>query len=65
MFDFETITSGETHLPYLCWIYNDDIQQELTGVNKCAIDMLKGLPTYTHDILLIAHNSGYGCIFIL
>ena len=26
-FDFEAITSGETHMPYLCCIYNDDIQQ--------------------------------------
>ena len=27
-FDFETITSEVKHMPYLCWIYNDDIQQE-------------------------------------
>ena len=26
-FDFETITSGSTHEPYLCWTYNNDIQQ--------------------------------------
>ena len=26
-FDFETITSETTHMPYLCWIYNDDIEQ--------------------------------------
>ena len=27
-FDFETITSEYKHMPHLCWIYNDDIQQE-------------------------------------
>ena len=26
-FAFETITSEKTHTPYLCWIYNEDIQQ--------------------------------------
>ena len=26
-FDFETITSEYKHMPYLCWVYNDDIQQ--------------------------------------
>ena len=24
-FDFETITSEYKHMPYLCWIYNDEI----------------------------------------
>ena len=36
---FETITSGATHQPYLCWVYNGYIQQGLTGINHCAIDM--------------------------
>ena len=40
LFDFETITSGAKHEPYLCWIYNDEIQQEFVGVDNCAIDML-------------------------
>ena len=44
-FDFGTITSGETHLPYLCWIYNDDLQQECVGINTCAVDVLDDLPT--------------------
>ena len=45
--DFETITSGETkqHMPYLCWIYTDDLQQECVGINTCAADMLNALPT--------------------
>ena len=64
-FDFETITSGVKHEPYLCWIYNDDIQQEFLGINSCAVDMLNGLPTDKGVILLIAHNSDYDCRFIL
>ena len=64
-FGFETITSGETHLPYLCWIYNDDLQQECVGVDTCAADMLNALPTDKHAILLIAHTSDYDCISIL
>ena len=27
-FGFETITSEYKHMPYLCWVYNGDIQQE-------------------------------------
>ena len=46
LFDFETITPGEKqHMPYLCWIYNDDLQQECAGINTCAVDMLNALPT--------------------
>ena len=52
-------------MPYLCWIYNDDIQQEFIGINTCAVDMLNALPHDKGDILLIAHNSDYDCIFIL
>ena len=52
-------------MPYLCWIYNDAIQQECVGNNTCAADMLNALPIDKHRILLIAHNSDYGCIFIL
>ena len=65
VFDFKTITSEYKHMPYLCWIYNDGIQQEFTGINKCAVDMLNALPHGKGDILLIAHNSDYGCRFIL
>ena len=52
-------------MPYLCWIYNDDIQQEFIGINTCAVDMLNALPTDKKEILLIAHNSDYDCRFIL
>ena len=52
-------------MPYLCWIYNDDIQQGFIGINTCAVDMLNALPTDKGEILLIAHNSDYGCRFIL
>ena len=45
LFDFETITSEYKHMPYLCWIYNDDLQQDFIGINTCAVDMLNALPT--------------------
>ena len=64
LFDFESITLGAIHEPYLCWIYNDEIQKEFVGVDNCAIDMLNNLPTDKHGILLIAHNANYDCIFI-
>ena len=51
-------------MPYLCWIYNDDIQQELMGINTCAVDMWNALPTGKGEIVLIAHNSDYGCRLI-
>ena len=53
------------HMPYLGWIYNDDIQQECVGINYCAVDMLNALPTDKQYILLIADNSDYDFIFIL
>ena len=64
-FDFETITSEEKHIPYLCWIYNEEIQQEFIGINNCAVKMLNALPTDKNEILLIAHNADYDCRFIL
>ena len=64
-FDIETITSEYKHMPYLCWIYNDDMQQGFICINTCAVDVLNALPTDKGEILLIAHNSDYGCRFIL
>ena len=52
-------------MPYLCWVYNDDLQQGCVGINTCAADMLNALPIDKHGILPIAHNSYYGCRFIL
>ena len=52
-------------MPYLCWVYNDDIQQECIGINTCAVDVLNALPHDKGDSLLIAHNSDYDCRFIL
>ena len=52
-------------MPYLCWHYNDDTEQECIGINTCAVDMLNALFIDKHDILLTAHNSDYVCIFIL
>ena len=31
-------------MPYLCWVYNDELQQECVGINTCAVDMLNALP---------------------
>ena len=33
-------------MPYLCWIYNNDIQQEFIGINTRAVDMLNALSIY-------------------
>ena len=49
LFEFETVTSGENHMPYLCWTYNDELQQECVGINTCAVDVLNALPTDKHD----------------
>ena len=65
LFGFELITNSVKHEPYLCWIYNNDIQQELIGIHTCAQDMLNAVPTDKKDMLLIAHNSDYDCRFIL
>ena len=59
------MTSESKHMPYLCWICNDDIQQGFVGINTCAIDMLDALPTGKNTILLTARNSDYDCRFIL
>ena len=64
-FGFEIITSEYKHMPYLCWIYNGDIQQEFIGINTCSVDMLNALPTDKKEILLTAHNSDYDCRLIL
>eukprot|EP00972_Heterocapsa_arctica_P106536 15693397-Heterocapsa_arctica.AAC.1 len=63
-FDFKTSTSEENHIPYLCWIYNSELQQEFIGIDDCARNMLNALPTDKEYILLIAHNSNYDFRFI-
>ena len=50
-FDFETITNGVKHEPYLCWVYNNDIQQQFIGINTCAQDMSNALLTDKKQIL--------------
>ena len=52
-------------MPYLCWIYSDDLQHECVGINACAADMVNALPTGKNEVLLIAHNSDYECRFML
>ena len=52
-------------MPYLCWVYNGDIQHEFIGITTCAVDVLNALPTGKGEILLIAHSSDDDCRFIL
>ena len=53
LFGFETVTPGEKHTPYLCWIYKDDIQQECIGINTCVVDMLSALPIDKHQVRIV------------
>ena len=62
---FETMTPESKHMPYLCWVYSDDIQQECICINTCAIDVLNALPTDKTEISLIARSSDYDCKYIL
>ena len=32
-------------MPYLCWVYSDDIQHECIGIHTCVVDVLNALPT--------------------
>ena len=52
------------HEPYLCWIWNDEIDKEFVGIDNCVIDMLTSLPTYKHESIPIAHNVNYDYRFI-
>ena len=52
-------------MQYLCWVYNDDIQQQFAGINQCAADMLNALPLDKDEVILVAHNSDDDCRFII
>lgn len=63
-FDFETITEGKIHKPFMCHYYdqeNPDITYEFLGEN-CGLKMLQSLKS---DTLLYAHNAGYDYRFLL
>lgn len=62
-FDFETITKGEKHVPYMCCIYNDNIQKTFYGPT-CGKQMLYEV-SKIGDVRLIAHNAGYDVRFIM
>ena len=49
----------EKNMPYLCWIYNDDLQQECVGIHTCDVDVLNVLPATQKNDLLTAHHSDY------
>jgi hypothetical protein len=64
-FDFETTTEGERHIPYMCCLYNDDVNECFYG-EKCGFDMLiyLGENFEEYEIYLIAHNAGYDLRFL-
>jgi len=64
-FDYETITSGKFHRPYMLSIYSETqtgkIKKTFTGDN-CTKNMLDYIPNNT---LLIAHHAKYDLNFIM
>lgn len=64
-FDFETTTEGERHIPYMCCLYNDDVNECFYG-ETCGFDMLifLGENYEEYEIYLIAHNAGYDLRFL-
>ena len=64
-FDFETVTKGEKHVPYLCCIKSDKLKKSFYG-EDCGLEMLRYLhKKYKNDeIKLIAHNITYDLKFI-
>ena len=64
-FDFETVTKGEKHIPYLCCIKSDKLKKSFYG-EECGLEMLRYLhKKYKNDeIKLIAHNISYDLKFI-
>lgn len=62
-FDFETITTEEIHIPYLCCIQGDTFKKTFYGEN-CGRSMLLYLCDRQKDVRLIAHNAGYDVRFI-
>ena len=66
-FDFETVTSGERHEPYLVRYETEHgLQREFRG-KQCGLDMLRSIARLPgkDDIALIAHNSNYDARFLM
>lgn len=64
-FDFETITEGDKHIPYLCCIKSGSLKKTFYG-KGCGKDMLDYLHKYykARSIKLIAHNITYDQKFL-
>lgn len=65
-FDFETITEGEKHVPYLmCAITEDDKKISAHGF-QCGKEFLKQIANMgKKKILLVAHNTRYDYTFLM
>jgi len=63
MFDFETTTEGEKHIPYMVHIYNENLDKTFYG-EECGKQMFYYLSKLGKDIRLLAHNAGYDIRFI-
>ena len=64
-FDFETITEGDKHIPYLCCIKSGSLKKTFYG-KDCGRHMLDYLHKYykARNIKLIAHNITYDQKFL-
>jgi hypothetical protein len=64
-FDFETITKGEQHEPYLCCVKSGRLNKCFEGYD-CGLQMLNYLHKYykCKNIKLIAHNLSYDLKFL-
>lgn len=64
-FDFETITKGEQHIPYLCCVKSGKLSKCFEG-HDCGKQMLEYLMKYFYckNIKLIAHNLSYDLKFL-
>lgn len=64
-FDFETFTSGEKHIPYLCCVKSGYYEKSFIGVD-CGRQMLDAIHKdfKAQPVKLIAHNISYDLKFI-
>jgi len=69
-FDFETITEGDKHKPYLMCALTEDNRQLCSFGEECGKNFLKALADLCvklgkEDVLLIAHNTRYDYTFLM
>jgi len=61
VFDFETITCGDNHEPYLCCSYDGVVLRRFIG-EDCALQFLNSLPKKS---IIMAHNATYDRCFLM